>query len=108
MNEIDKIVFADTIKNPVTKTKQKPIASSAGTYENHKAAPDKSVNISKSSINPYEEEESYENPANISKAPGCQDDYIDIRSEYANAGAAVNLSMANASVDEAIIQISNL
>ena len=70
---------------------------------------DKSVNQSKASIKPYEEEESYENPVNISRAPGCQDDYFDIRSEYANAGAAINLSMGiNASQDEAINQISIL
>ena len=50
----------------------------------------KSVNQSKSSIKPYEEEESYENPINISRAHGCQDDYIDIRSEYA---AAINISL---------------
>ena len=44
---------------------------------------------------------------NLSKAPGCQDEYIDIRSDYANA---VNMSLGgiNASQDEAIIQISNL
>ena len=69
--------------------------------------PDKSVNQSKSSIRPYEEEESYENPVNLSRATGMQDDYHDIRSEYA---AAVNLSMGmnNVSVDDAIVQISNL
>ena len=66
--------------------------------------PHASVNQSKQSIaNPYEEEESYENPVNISKAPGCQDSLFDIRSEYANAGASVNISQ-----DEAIVQISNL
>jgi len=67
--------------------------------------------MSRASINAYEEEESYENPVNISKAPFCQEDYIDIRSEYANAGAAVNLSMGmgvNTSQDEAIVQVSKL
>lgn len=57
----------------------------------------------------YEEEESYENPVNISRAPGMQDDYVDIRSEYANAAAAnISLSMINQSQDEAIVQISHL
>ena len=33
------------------------------------------------STNAYEEEESYENPVNLSKAPGAVDEYVDIRSE---------------------------
>ena len=44
---------------------------------------------------------------NLSKAPGCQDEYIDIRSDYAN-GVNMSLGGINASQDEAIIQISNL
>ena len=71
----------------------------------HKEAA-RSVNISKASINAYEEEESYENPVNISKAQFCQEEYIDIRSEYANAGGAINMSMGmgvNTSQDEAIV-----
>ena len=55
------------------------------------AAKLKSVDQSKASIKPYEEEESYENPVNISKAPGFADDYGDIRSDY--VGGNVNLSM---------------
>ena len=47
---------------------------------------------SKQTIKPYEEEESYENPVNISKAPGFADDYGDIRSDYVGGGN-VNLSM---------------
>ena len=54
------------------------------------------MNQSKSSIKPYEEEESYENPVNISRAPGCQDEYIDIRSEQA-VGINISLGAINTS-----------
>lgn len=40
------------------------------------------MNDTKQSIKPYEEEESYENPVNLSKMPGLAEDYIDIRSDY--------------------------
>jgi len=61
--------------------------------------------LSKQSIKPYEEEESYENPVNLSRAPGMQDEYVDICSEH----LAVNMSIGiNQSVDDAIVQISNL
>ena len=76
----------------------------------------KSVDQSKQSIKPYEEEESYENPVNISKAPGFADDYGDIRSDY--VGGNVNMSMGvslnggainiNQDQDDALVQISNL
>ena len=36
----------------------------------------------KKSIKPYEEEESYVNPVNLSKMAGIVEDYIDIRSDY--------------------------
>ena len=57
--------------------------------------PDKkgSINKSKDSMKPYEEEESYENPVNISKAPGCQEDYVDLQSEYVLDPNKVNMSM---------------
>ena len=74
MREIDAIVFADTIKLDAKKKKQeekKKVNSSAYVHQQKPADKLSSVNISKSSINPYEEEESYENPVNISKAPGC-------------------------------------
>ena len=61
------------------------------------------MNQSKSSIKangPYEEEESYENPVNISRAPGCADDYIDIRSEYAAGGINMSLGIINTSQDD--------
>ena len=108
MTEIDQIVFADTAKQAklaqnIAAKKAQAAASSAAnnnynTIDSKKGAVDRSVNQSKSSIKPYEEEESYENPVNISKAPGCQDDYVDIRSEYANAGAAVNMSIGGVNV----------
>ena len=44
-------------------------------------------------MKPYEEEESYENPVNISKAPGCQEDYVDLQSEYVLDPNKVNMSM---------------
>lgn len=43
------------------------------------------VNETRQSIKPYEEEESYENPVNLSKTPGIAEDYIDIKSDYAPA-----------------------
>ena len=48
-----------------------------------KAGSKKSVNDTKLSIKPYEEEESYENPVNLSKMPGLAEDYMDIKSDYA-------------------------
>ena len=116
--EIDSIVFAETIKG--AQKKKSSVGAKQASLKVAAAAPHSeyvtssaaagaasTVNQSRSSIRPYEEEESYENPVNISKAPGCQDEYVDIRSDYANA---VNLSLGgiNASQDEAIIQISNL
>ena len=112
--EIDSIVFAETKKVAQKKkssvnAKQRAAAAPHSEYVTNMAAAgaNGSVNQSRSSIKPYEEEESYENPVNISRAPGCQDEYVDIRSDYANA---VNMSLGgiNASQDEAIIQISNL
>lgn len=43
------------------------------------------MNETRQSIKPYEEEESYENPVNLSKTPGIAEDYIDIRSDYVPA-----------------------
>ena len=116
--EIDSIVFAETKKVAQKKkssvvAKQRAAAAQAAAPHSEyvtslaAAGVNGSVNQSRSSIKPYEEEESYENPVNISRAPGCQDEYVDIRSDYANA---VNMSLGgiNASQDEAIIQISNL
>jgi len=105
LQEIERIVFEDTVKAQVKAAPQKEPARAPAGYRSI----DKSINQSRQSIKPYEEEESYENPVNISKAPCCQEEYIDIRSEYAHAGAAVNLSMnINTSQDEGFIQISNL
>ena len=75
-------------------------------------------------MKPYEEEESYENPVNISRAPGCQEDYVDLQSEYVLDPNKVNMSMQminqslinqsminqsqNSHEGEAIVQISNL
>ena len=59
-------------------------------------------------MKPYEEEESYENPVNMSRAPGMQEEYIDIRSEYAGAGVNMSMGVINQSTDEAMVQISNL
>ena len=66
---------------------------------------DSYVDESKGSIAPYEEEESYENPNNISKAPGCQEDYIDIRSEFVPQEQEVNLSIL--SMDQAYLSEAN-
>jgi hypothetical protein len=69
ITEIDKIVFQD---NKSTNGQAKK------TTGNLK----KGINDTKQSIKPYEEEESYENPVNLSKMPGLAEDYIDIRSDY--------------------------
>ena len=113
LQEIDDIVFAETVKGPLklahhgASTSKSQAKADSRTYDNKRqpvSAGDKSINQSKSSINnPYEEEESYENPVNISKAPGCQDSFFDIRSEYANAGAAAGISSVNTSQDEALV-----
>ncbi len=83
------------LKADLNKVNEKNLSAAVESYvgpsKGDQKLHDKSVNQSKASIKPYEEEESYENPVNISRAPGCQDDYVDIRSEY--AGAAVNLSI---------------
>ena len=105
LDEIEKIVFEETAKAKAAmlKAEQRKAAALAAKQA------DKAVNMSRGSI--YEEEESYENPVNISKAAFAQEDYIDIRSEYANAGGAVNMSIGygiNTSQDEAIVQISKL
>ena len=83
LDEIDKIVFEDTIvkvqKSPGKKalvnnlTKKTPV--------NEYKDKDNSKSI-------YEEEESYENPINISKAPGYIDQYEDIKSEAYNSGTS--------------------
>ena len=91
LQEIDAIVFAETVKGPIKNQTKKDKTDkeksgrkaaptdSSNQYHHKREQPEKqqnqslqSVNQSKSSINnPYEEEESYENPVNISKAPGC-------------------------------------
>ena len=49
--------------------------------------------MSRNSYHPYEEEESYENPVNLSKDPRMQDNSFDIRSEYVPGAGLVNVSM---------------
>jgi hypothetical protein len=83
LDEIDKIVFEDTMikKSPAKKalvnnlTKKTPVSE----YQDKDKKADKSI---------YEEEESYENPINISKAPGYVDQYEDIKSEACNSGTS--------------------
>jgi len=61
IEEIDNIVFSDTIVKP--KTKESPFS--------HPAKSSAPVNRSTSNAYyAYEEEESYENPVNLSKMPG--------------------------------------
>jgi len=75
----------------------------------------RSVNDTKQSIKPYEEEESYENPVNLSKMPGIVEDYIDIRSDYVPGYLHVNNSIGpskgfvnidHIDLDESDIQIN--
>jgi len=74
IEEIDNIVFSDTIVRPTAKK----------TNSN----PEKvNTSVNRSTSNAYyayEEEESYENPINISKMPGGNESYIDIKSDYCN------------------------
>lgn len=79
LTEIDKIVFEDRKQLPNVLGK--------------KVQGKKGVNDSKLSIRPYEEEESYENPVNLSKMPGLVEDYIDIKSDYVPNYLHVNNSI---------------
>ena len=75
LTEIDKIVFEEKKAKQLQPLPGKRPGAPAN---NNK----RSVNDTKQSIRPYEEEESYENPVNLRKMPGLVDDYIDIRSDY--------------------------
>ena len=79
LTEIDKIVFDE----------KKQLPGVAG----RKVPAKKGVNESKLSVRPYEEEESYENPVNLSKMPGLVEDYIDIKSDYVPNYLHVNNSI---------------
>lgn len=79
LTEIDKIVFEE----------KKQLPNALG----KKVQGKKGVNESKVSIRPYEEEESYENPVNLSKMPGLVEDYIDIKSDYVPNYLHVNNSI---------------
>ena len=65
----------------------------------------KGVNDTKNSIKPYEEEESYENPVNLSKTPGLVEDYIDIKSDYVPNYLHVNNSIG---VSKGYVHIESL
>ena len=71
IDEIDDIVFKG--KSNKNSRRSSQVASAYGNRKNSK--PDKL----KAGV--YEEEESYENPINLSKAPDLMDEYVDIRSE---------------------------
>jgi hypothetical protein len=60
IDEIDDIVFK--------KRRNSQVSNPYGNRKNSKATGN----------NVYEEEESYENPVNLSKAPGAFDEYLDI------------------------------
>jgi len=81
ITEIDKIVFEEKKKMPIVQGKKV-----AGVGK-------KGVNDTKNSIKPYEEEESYENPVNLSRTPGLVEDYIDIKSDYVPNYLHVNNSI---------------
>ena len=81
ITEIDKIVFEEKKKMPIVQGKKVAVVGKKG------------VNDTKNSIKPYEEEESYENPVNLSRTPGLVEDYIDIKSDYVPNYLHVNNSI---------------
>lgn len=94
ITEIDKIVFEEKKKLPMVQVKK--VVGVVGK---------KGVNDTKNSIKPYEEEESYENPVNLSRMPGLVEDYIDIKSDYVPNYLHVNNSIG---VSKGYVHIESL
>ena len=120
LSEIDDIVFNDTQKAPIAAVKKvnsttnKESTLKTTTVYDNKTSPAPSnapVNQSKVSSHPYEEEESYENPVNLSKATNMKDEYVDIRSDYVNNGVNMSIGMINQSMlqdNDGQVHLSNL
>lgn len=91
ITEIDKIVFQATNKNTgkvaVMNQSKKSIAAKKSVNDTRGSI---KPNDTRQSIKPYEEEESYENPVNLSKTPGIADEYFDIKSDYVPPGRVNN------------------
>jgi hypothetical protein len=65
------------------------------------------VNDTKLSIKPYEEEESYENPVNLSKMPGLAEDYMDIKSDYApHPATSIGISKGFVNIENLELDVS--
>jgi hypothetical protein len=93
LTEIEKIVF-----------QQKKVINVS---QNKKAASKRSGNDTKLSFKPYEEEESYENPVNLSKMPGLAENYMDIKSNYApHPGTSISISKGFVNIENLELDVS--